>query len=131
MLHPQILQFLIILTAYLARYAYYEVYRLKITNVRILDYGDQLVAIASAILGVWALIETWAVYELNMDLPSPWLERTLTTWLWICGFFPVAMLILNRWLKLKLSDFFVGLGRGCLTFGVPIALLPLLCWFPR
>ncbi|MBE9030307.1 hypothetical protein IQ266_11245 [filamentous cyanobacterium LEGE 11480] len=131
MLHPQILQFLIILIAYIARKGYYEIYRPKITNVRILNYGDQLVAVASAVLGIWALGETWATYELGMDLPSLWLVKSLTTWFWICAAFPLLMLVINRWLKLKLSDFFIGLGRGCLTFGVPIALLPLLCWFPR
>lgn len=131
MLHPQILQFLIILMAYLARKLYFEIYRLKISNVRILNYGDQLVAVASSIFGVWALLETWATYEMGMDLPSRWLVQGLTTWLWICLIFPLVMLLMNRLLKLKLSDFFVGLGRGCLTFGVPIALLPLLCWFPR
>ncbi|NJN49388.1 MAG: hypothetical protein HC805_05935 [Alkalinema sp. RL_2_19] len=78
MLHPQILQFLIILIAYIARKGYYEIYRPKITNVRILNYGDQLVAIVAAVLGIWALAETWATYELGMDLPSPWLVKSLT-----------------------------------------------------
>jgi hypothetical protein len=131
MLHPEILQFLIILAAYMVRKLYNEIYRRKITNVRILNYGDQLVALVSCVLGIWSLLEAWGVYQWKMDLPSQWLVKTLTTWLWICLGFPSVMLLLNRWLKLKLSDFFVGIGRGCLTFGVPIALLPLLCWFPH
>jgi hypothetical protein len=130
-LHRQLLEMVIILLAVLVRRGYYEVYRLKITNVPVFNFGDRLAIGCACTLWAWAATENLMLNDFGQAAPSFWLLQSLRIWLWISGLFPLLLLLLHFCFQRWGGNFLTGLGRGCLSFGLPIALLPVLCWFPR
>jgi hypothetical protein len=128
MLHRQILEMLIILLAVVARRGYYEVQRPHISHIAAFHLGDRLAIGSSALLGLWALVEAIKLDELGQTAPDVWLLNSLHIWGWISAVLPLGLMVLHRWWS---ANFVGGVGRGLLSFGLPIALLPVLCWFPR
>jgi hypothetical protein len=129
MWHRQVLELVIILIAVVARRGYYEVQRPHITNVSIFHIGDRLAIGCSSILGLWAAVENIKLNHFGQTAADAGLLQILSLWGWISAVFPLGLMVLHRWLRL--GNFVAGWGRGLLSFGLPIALLPVLCWFPR
>jgi hypothetical protein len=129
MWHRQVLELLIIMLAVVARRGYYEVQRPHISHVQVFHSGDRLAIGCSSILGLWAAVENVKLNDFGQTVPDVWLLQSLHIWGWLSALFPLGLMVLHRWLQL--GNFVAGWGRGLLSFGLPIALLPVLCWFPR
>jgi hypothetical protein len=128
MWHRQVLELLIILLAVVARRGYYEVQRPHISHVQVFHIGDRLAIGCSSILGLWAVVENVKLHDFGQTTPDVWLIQSLHIWGWLSAGLPLVLMVLHRWLRV---NFLGGVGRGLLSFGLPIALLPVLCWFPR
>jgi hypothetical protein len=128
MLHRQILEMVIILLAVVARRGYYEIQRPHITNIAAFNIGDRLAISSSMLLGLWATVETIRLNDFGLPEPDAGLLQCLHVWRWLSTLLPLGLMLLHQWLRV---NFLGGLGRGLLSFGLPIGLLPILCWFPR
>jgi hypothetical protein len=128
MLHPEILQFLVILLTVLARKGYYELFRSRITNVWTLNFADRVVAVPAFVLGIWAFVELCGQVQFQLNLPSVELLLALRIWLITCSLIPAGVILVGWVWRWRLSNFLIGLGRSCLTFGLPIGFLPWI-WF--
>jgi hypothetical protein len=129
MWHRQVLELVIILLAVVIRRGYYEVQRPHITDVAVFHLGDRLAIGSSSLLGLWAAVENIKLNHFGQTVADAGLLQVLALWGWISLLLPLVLLVLHRWLWL--GNFVAGWGRGLLSFGLPIALLPGLCWFPR
>jgi hypothetical protein len=130
-MYCQLFQLLIILLAIVARQVYYEIYRLKLKNVQIFHAGDQLAIGVAVGLAIWAGVELMLIAQFGQAGPTMWLRQSLQIALWICGLLPIGLWLLQSGLKLRLGDWLTGVGRGCLSFGFPIACCAAFCWFPH
>jgi hypothetical protein len=126
--HRQVLELIIILLSVVARRGYYEVQRPHISHAQVFHIGDRLAIGCSTILGLWAVIENIKLHDFGQTTPDVWLTQSLHIWGWLSAGLPLMLMVLHRWWS---ANFLGGVGRGLLSFGLPIALLPGLCWFPR
>jgi hypothetical protein len=127
-MYCQLLQLLMILLAVLLRQLYTECHRPQIKNFQWFDFGDRCTILLSVGLGGWAMIELWLIQVWGHPAPSAGLIDSLRLWLWVSSLLPLSLSLL--WgCRIACGDWLVGMGRGCLSFGLPIALLALLCWF--
>jgi hypothetical protein len=130
-LYCQLWQLLMILLAVVARQVYYEIYRLKLRNVQVFHAGDQFAIGLAVGLVIWAGLEWLMIAQFGQAGPTVWLRQSLQIALWVCGLLPIGLWLLQAGLKLRLGDWLTGVGRGCLSFGLPIASCAALCWFPH
>jgi hypothetical protein len=128
MLHPEILQFLTIMLTFFARKGYHELFRPRITNMQWLNRGDLLIAVIAFGFGVWSYAEWATAMTIQTPVPSIWLRQSLHNWLLLSLIFPGWMLLLGLVWRGRLPSFLIGLGRGFLTFGVAIGIIPLIWW---
>jgi hypothetical protein len=129
-MHPGILQFLIIMFAFFLRKGYHELFRPRVRNMTWLNYGDLFVGVVAAIVTTWVMVEVVLIMQGTLKQPTPWLMALLDHLLKI-SLIGIGAIVGIGWLcRIRLPDFIVGVGRGLLTYGAPIALLSLWCWLP-
>jgi hypothetical protein len=129
-MHPGILQFLIIMFAFFLRKGYYELFRLRVKNMRWLNYGDLLVGAFAAIVTTWVMLEVVLIMQGTLKGPTPWL-MTLLDHLLKISLAGIGSIVFLGWLcRIRLPDLIIGIGRGLVTYGASIALLSLWCWLP-
>jgi hypothetical protein len=129
-MHPGVLQFLIIMVAFFLRKGYHELFRLRVKNMRWLNYGDLLVGAFAAIVTTWVMVEVVLIMQGALSRPTPWLMDWLNVLLKI-SLVGISAIVFIGWLcRIRLPDFIIGIGRGLVTYSTSIALLSLWCWLP-